>query len=163
MWLPPRAHDRNRRLNVQCAGAAEVNALIDVMFDDGLVIDILCNQEINVGTLSAPGFVASLKRKGLHVFMDPLSADGMHRTAVISKLSGAAVNLCSKRLACGVFQFWSRDDCVNKEFLGHELSALLLGCDISTDLTTTFLELKRWADKAMKRSALPRLPYSRAF
>ncbi|CAE7715253.1 unnamed protein product [Symbiodinium sp. CCMP2592] len=99
-------------LNIGKAGAAKVNALADIMFDDSFPVTVLCVQEPDLDEPSAPTFLAMLRGRGLHVFLSPVD-NGLYRCAVLAKVAGRAVNLCSGRLAAATFEFM-RGDCLTK-------------------------------------------------
>ncbi|CAE6928965.1 HSP90 [Symbiodinium sp. CCMP2592] len=72
-------------LNIGKAGAAKVNALADIMFDDTFPVTVLCVQELDLDEPSAPTFLAMLRGRGLHVFLSPVD-NGLYRCAVLAKV-----------------------------------------------------------------------------
>ena len=90
-------------LNVQGAGAAKVNMLADLLDDVEFPVDVLAVQELNLDVLSAPSFVAVFKDRGIHVFLCAEDG-GVYRCAVLAKLAGVAIGMCSCRLAGAVFE-----------------------------------------------------------
>ena len=90
-------------LNVQGAGAAKVNMLADLLDDVEFPVDVLAVQELNLDVLSAPSFVAVFKDRGIHVFLCAEDG-GVYRCAVLAKLAGVTIGMCSCRLAGAVFE-----------------------------------------------------------
>ena len=89
--------------NVQKSGAAKVNWIADMVWDNEMEIDVLAAQELDLHENSAPNFIERLRVRKVHVFLGGCM-HGMYRCAVLSKLLSVRLDLHSDRFAGVVFQ-----------------------------------------------------------
>ena len=90
-------------LNIQLAAAANINSIIGLFGEDERPLDVLCVQELGLDVPSAPTFVSMAQGAGLHVSLGSAES-GKHRVAIISRIAGKAVHMCSDRAAAACFQ-----------------------------------------------------------